>query len=140
MAQNLSTLTALATRIAKSAELIDSFLKENQLSEPSFEADGPKNFPVTDKNPDILAARDELIDCTQELRDLVVGPTDTIKWRTMVVCMPRLSSLSHVLTSARITPSQQASKPFTALRSPRLFRWKAKSPLKTSPKPPASPR
>ncbi|KAH7376879.1 S-adenosyl-L-methionine-dependent methyltransferase [Plectosphaerella cucumerina] len=84
MAQNLSTLTALAARIAKSAEVIDSFLKENQLPEPSFEADGPKNFPVTDKNPEILAARDELIDCTQELRDLVVGPTDTIKWRTMV--------------------------------------------------------
>lgn len=142
MAQNLSTLTALAARIAKSAEAIESFLKENQLPEPSFEADGPKNFPVTDKNPEILAARDELIDCTQELRDLVVGPTDTIKWRTMVVRVYlACCSFSCVLTQlARTILSRQASKLSTVSRSPRPSRWKATSVSQTYPRPLDSPR
>lgn len=85
MSQPPPSLTLLAERISKSTETIESFLKDKQLPAPSFDADGPKTFPATDENPDILAARDELIDCTQELRDLVVGPTDTIKWRTMTV-------------------------------------------------------
>lgn len=115
MAQDLSTLTALAARIAKSAETIESFLEANKLPAPSFEADGPKTFPVTDGNPEIMAARDELIDCTQELRDLVVGPTDTIKWRSMVVRVPASSRIgtlhieySHERQDHTLTASLQA--------------------------------
>jgi hypothetical protein len=110
---SLSALSALADKISKSAKTIEKFLQENNLPEPSFDADGPKAFPVGDQHPEILAARDELIDSTQELRDLVVGPTDTIKWRTMTVCRLRADSLRHppLLTIDRTTPSRLAYRP-----------------------------
>jgi hypothetical protein len=85
MAELPIPLSAVAAMISKNTRIIESYLQENMLPRLSFYPDGPKIFPADDKHPDILHARNELIDLTQELRQLVMGPTDTIKERIMVV-------------------------------------------------------
>ena len=46
MAQSPVSLTALADKISKTAQIIESYLRENKLTEPSFDPDGPKTFPA----------------------------------------------------------------------------------------------
>ncbi|KAJ5673631.1 hypothetical protein N7507_002758 [Penicillium longicatenatum] len=81
--QSSVSLTELAKSILEDAQALDSFLSSHNLPQPSFAADGVKDFPVGPEHADIHVIRHRLIDVTKELRDLVVGPKDTIKWMIM---------------------------------------------------------
>ncbi|GLI78315.1 hypothetical protein PoHVEF18_006626 [Penicillium ochrochloron] len=83
--QSSLSLTELAKSILEDAQTLDSFLSSHNLPQPSFAADGVKDFPVGTEHADIHVIRHRLIDATKELRDLVVGPKDTIKWMIMNV-------------------------------------------------------
>ncbi|KAJ5535674.1 hypothetical protein N7513_008860 [Penicillium frequentans] len=81
--QSSLSLTELAKSILEDAQILDSFLSSHNLPRPSFAADGVKDFPVGTEHADIHVIRHRLIDATKELRDLVVGPKDTIRWMIM---------------------------------------------------------
>lgn len=91
--QSSLSLTELAKSILEDAQTLDSFLSSHNLPQPSFAADGVKDFPVGTEHADIHAIRHRLIDATKELRDLVVGPKDTIKW--MIMNVSSLKSENH---------------------------------------------
>jgi hypothetical protein len=79
------SLTKLAESILANSKVIESFLFTNNLPQPSFDANGPKNFPVGVEHTEIYNARNALVDATKELRDLVIGPRDTLNWMAINV-------------------------------------------------------
>lgn len=83
--QSSLSLTELARSILEDAQTLDIFLSSHNLPQPSFAADGVKDFPVGTEHAEIHIIRHRLIDATKELRDLIVGPKDTIKWMIMNV-------------------------------------------------------
>jgi hypothetical protein len=89
---SLSRLTELAQMIAKETETLDKYLKESGCSTPSFDINAPMDFPILPD--DIKKTRQTIIDCTQELRDLVVGPTEGIRWMTWDVSWSFYPSIS----------------------------------------------
>ena len=91
--QSSPSLTELAKSILEDAQTIDSFLSSHNLPQPSFAADGVKDFPVGTDHADVHAIRHRLIDATKELRDLIIGPKDTIKW--MIMNVSNLNTVNH---------------------------------------------
>ncbi|KAH8812830.1 S-adenosyl-L-methionine-dependent methyltransferase [Xylogone sp. PMI_703] len=83
MAKSSISLTQLAKDILANAQKIEDFLASNNLPQPSFNAEDAEDFPVALEHAEIHKARYALIDATRELRDLVVGPLDTLKWMIM---------------------------------------------------------
>lgn len=79
------SLVQLAKSILEDAQTIENFLTANDLPQPAFDLAGPKEFPVGVENTEIHATRHRLIDSTKELRDLIIGPKDSIKWMIMNV-------------------------------------------------------
>jgi hypothetical protein len=73
-----SSLIALAATITRETETLNKYLIANNLPSPSFDVSTPANFPKL--SPEAKKAREEIIRATLELRDLVVGPEDTIRW------------------------------------------------------------
>jgi hypothetical protein len=87
-----SRLTELAQMIAKETETLDKYLKESGCSTPSFDINAPMDFP--NLPDDIKKTRQTIIECTQELRDLVVGPTEGIRWMAWDVSWSLYPSIS----------------------------------------------
>lgn len=73
-----SALIELARIIAREADKVDAYLVQNNIAVPSFEPDGLADFPHLPE--DIQSSRQELVRATTELRDLVVGPTESLRW------------------------------------------------------------
>lgn len=73
-------MVALAQKISKETENLEAYFKANGLALPSFDVDAASDFP---KLPDdIKKSRQEIIFATKELRDLAVGPRESIRWGT----------------------------------------------------------
>jgi len=73
-----SSLIELAATITREAEKLNNYLKESGDPFPSFDVDGPSNFP---KLPDeIQKSREEVWRATNELGQLVTGPTEILRW------------------------------------------------------------
>lgn len=85
MAHSTLSLVQLAKSILANAQIIEAHISSNNLPQPSFNSDGPKDFPVNTAQTEIHAARHALIDATNELRDLIIGPTDKLRWMIMNV-------------------------------------------------------
>ncbi|KUJ09465.1 S-adenosyl-L-methionine-dependent methyltransferase [Mollisia scopiformis] len=73
-----SQLIELAGIITRETEKLDRFLKQSGSAQPSFDVDGPTNFPKM--SDEMKSARDEVVRATRELGDLVAGPTENIRW------------------------------------------------------------
>ncbi|KAK2757998.1 hypothetical protein FQN54_004404 [Arachnomyces sp. PD_36] len=76
--EDTPALTTLADSIKESASTLQSLLTENQLPQPSFSANGRRDWTDAQFLPDVLAARSSLIDAAEALLKLAVGPTDTL--------------------------------------------------------------
>ncbi|CZR63074.1 related to sterigmatocystin 7-O-methyltransferase precursor [Phialocephala subalpina] len=76
--RSTSQLIELAGIITRETEKLDKYLKDNGSPQPSFDVDGPANFPKLDE--DMKKAREEVVRATKELGDLVAGPTESIRW------------------------------------------------------------
>lgn len=98
--QSSPSLTELAKSIVEDAQVIELFLSSHNLPQPSFTADGVEDFPVGTEHAHIHAIRHRLIDTTQALRDLIIGPKDTIKW--MIMNVSNLSSVTHDISNTSI--------------------------------------
>ncbi|KAI0015114.1 S-adenosyl-L-methionine-dependent methyltransferase [Xylariomycetidae sp. FL0641] len=72
-----SDIVELATRIASNTSKLHAFLESRGLPPPSFAVDGPLESQVPpDDEPEIEAARRAIVDDTEDLRCLVLGPRD----------------------------------------------------------------
>ncbi|TVY52463.1 O-methyltransferase gsfB, partial [Lachnellula cervina] len=73
-----NSLVQLAATITRETEKLDRYIKESGAPAPSFDIDGPLDFP---KLPDeIKTAREEIVRATRELGDLVTGPREGVRW------------------------------------------------------------
>lgn len=73
-----ANMVALSQKIAKETEKLEAYMKENGLVMPSFEVDAADDFPKLPE--EIQKSRLEIIHATKELRDLAVGPRESVRW------------------------------------------------------------
>ncbi|KAE9993411.1 hypothetical protein EG327_005182 [Venturia inaequalis] len=73
----LSELTAI---ISTNTKTIEQYLANNDLPPLSFDVDAAKDFPVPSTNDEIQKARRAVVNATQELHDLMVGPREHLRW------------------------------------------------------------
>ncbi|KAH7018391.1 O-methyltransferase-domain-containing protein [Microdochium trichocladiopsis] len=69
-------IVALSQRIASNTAKLNEFLEANGLPTPSFDVDGPLDHSIPEDAAEIHAARAAIVDDTQELRRLVLGPKE----------------------------------------------------------------
>lgn len=93
-APSATSLIELAATITKNAENLERYLKANDLPTPSFEPNAMKDFPRLPEH--MQCVRAEVVRATRELSDLVVGPTEMLRWMSWDV-----SSLSARLILGR---------------------------------------
>jgi hypothetical protein len=70
-----SRIAELASAVAQHTNHVDSYLAENNLPHPSFDADGPVELGLP---ADIEQSRIAALQASQELHDLLQGPRDLI--------------------------------------------------------------
>ena len=87
-----SRLVELAHTITRETEKLDKYLRESGSAMPSFDVDAPMDFPILPE--EMQRARQKVVETTKELGDLVVGPTEGVRWMAWDV-----SSLSSRYTS-----------------------------------------
>ncbi|KAF2087636.1 S-adenosyl-L-methionine-dependent methyltransferase [Saccharata proteae CBS 121410] len=75
-----SRLAALTQVIATETRKIEQYFAANALPVLSFDAGAPLDFPVPASNVEIQRARRAVVNATQELHDLMVGPRESIRW------------------------------------------------------------
>ncbi|KAL2783139.1 O-methyltransferase-domain-containing protein [Aspergillus keveii] len=105
-------LTQLARRILQYAEDLDTFYASNNLPLPSFSADAPHSFHADiTTHPEIHNTRHSLIDATKELRDLIIGPRDTLKW--MIMNDHTLAASLHVISHFNVAQAVPLTGPIS---------------------------
>jgi hypothetical protein len=80
-----SSLIELTDIISENTKKIDYYFAANHLPKLSFKPDAPLAFPVSNTNKEIQDARRLVVNATQELHDLMVGPRETIRWMSWSV-------------------------------------------------------
>ena len=73
-------LTELSTLIAQKTAQIESYLDAKGLPLPSFDANAPVELGIAREDEDVQKIRIELLDLIKELRDLITGPTDLVRY------------------------------------------------------------
>ena len=73
-----SLLVKLSHIIAVETAKVDDYLRANNIPTPTFDADGHADFPRLLE--DIQKSRQEIVRATNELKDLIVGPTESMRW------------------------------------------------------------
>ncbi|QPH10860.1 hypothetical protein C2857_002365 [Epichloe festucae Fl1] len=72
-------LTRISRQIGENTQILTEGLHARGLSAPSYEAEGPPDFPLTGSDAKTLKARQQVLSLTKELRDLVLGPREALK-------------------------------------------------------------
>ena len=70
-----ASISELADSIKANANILEEFLKTNNLPTPSFGVNGPASIPIPTNELKVLEARGAIVSAAQELRNLVLGPT-----------------------------------------------------------------
>ena len=73
-----SYIVELATIITDNTRIVDEYLKSKKLPTLSFDVDTPATIPIPPHEVDVLAAQDKVISTTQELHNLIKGPTEML--------------------------------------------------------------
>lgn len=73
-----TSMTTLANTISKETAKLEKYMKENGLPMPSFDVDAADDFPKLPE--DMQKSRLEIIHATKQLRDLTVGPRESLRW------------------------------------------------------------
>lgn len=77
-----ASIMELAARIGENTAKVSEYLAAHGLPEPSFAVDGPSRSMIPPEAADIEAARVVVIDATQQLRSLMLGPFEYITTHT----------------------------------------------------------
>ncbi|KAF1841298.1 S-adenosyl-L-methionine-dependent methyltransferase [Cucurbitaria berberidis CBS 394.84] len=83
-------IVKLSSIIASNTTTLNNFLVENNLPEPSFEADALWALPIPDDNVDVKAARIAIIDSCIELQALVTGPKELLRYDAVAYVSVRI--------------------------------------------------
>lgn len=75
---NGATMTELADKISRETAKLEKYMKENGLPMPSFDVNAADDFPRLPE--EIQQSRLEIVDATKQLRDLTVGPRESVRW------------------------------------------------------------
>jgi hypothetical protein len=75
-----SRMLELTEIIAANTKKVDEFFRAEGMPDLSFNVDAPGDFPVLSSNTEIQQARRAIVNATQELHDLMVGPRETVRW------------------------------------------------------------
>lgn len=70
-----SRITQLAALVATNTERIDTYLRENELVHPSFDASGPVDLGLPQE---LEMCRRQLLSAAEELQELMQGPRGTL--------------------------------------------------------------
>lgn len=73
-----TSMTALADIISKETAKLEKYMKENNLPMPSFQVDAADDFPKLPN--DMQRSRLTIMHATKQLRDLTVGPRESLRW------------------------------------------------------------
>jgi hypothetical protein len=72
---SFASISELADSIKANANILEEYLKTNNLPPPSFDVNGPTNITIPTNELKVLKARGAVVSAAQELRNLVLGPT-----------------------------------------------------------------
>ncbi|KAI1264672.1 S-adenosyl-L-methionine-dependent methyltransferase [Xylariaceae sp. FL1019] len=75
-----SRITELSTLIAQKTALINEFFVQNNLPTPSLSTDATPRLPIPDEAHDIHNARTAVIEACSELKALLLGPRELLKF------------------------------------------------------------
>ena len=117
MASGKTKIAELSRLIAENTSIVDEYLTAHALPTPSFDADGPLTVPIPAHEKAIIAAQDVVIASTQELHNLMKGPTEMLMGIGVSVthpCTP-ISLASHI-TRPSIPTMYSVSVPSIATR------------------------
>lgn len=101
-----SPILSLARQITADAEILDSYLKENDLAIPGLSSDSPSDFP--DLPPEIQESRRRIQRNSSKLQWLARGPVETIRWATWGVSLS-LHEAPYKTPSERIPANSNRS-------------------------------
>lgn len=73
-----SQIADLATRIAANTAKVNQYYHDRKLPLPSFETNGPLKSLISPEAEDVEAARQAVIFECQELRSLMLGPSELL--------------------------------------------------------------
>jgi len=76
-----SRMAFLAQKIAKETAALEAALKEASLPPLSFDVDADPDYAAKLPEP-ARRSRQEIIHATKELRDLAIGPRESVRWQT----------------------------------------------------------
>ncbi|KAI1804354.1 S-adenosyl-L-methionine-dependent methyltransferase [Daldinia bambusicola] len=91
MADSQPTLNSLAAKITELSETFTKYLKENNISQPTFAADSPTSY--SNLSPEIFVTRQLLADALSDLWYLSQGPSESI-YNYVHSCIPDAAALN----------------------------------------------
>lgn len=86
-----SRLCELASTISISTSIYNDYLVNNEQPKPSF---SPDTLSKMDLPPDIAKARDTVLEASEELQALILGPVGHLQRQTLDVCEASLRGSS----------------------------------------------
>ena len=98
MSQN--RLEELSSIIAAKTKQISECLTAKSFPLPTFDVNGPSKLPDTAADEELQQARHELINATQELHDLAVGPADGLRFLAWGVRPPTPFGTTYAMPTA----------------------------------------
>lgn len=96
---SVARLTTLSQAIQEKTKLLTKSLSQKGIDAPSFEIEGSSGFPLEKLDLEDKLVRDEIINLSQKLHDLLVGPQDTLKnlaWNVSQVSIESLQYLTRL--------------------------------------------
>lgn len=84
-----SKISELATTISTNTEIVNAYLSEHELAQPSFDADGPLNIAIPDHENVVKKAQAKVVSATLELHNLMKGPASALM--SIAVSVPRIA-------------------------------------------------
>jgi hypothetical protein len=85
----MPSIQSLSENIAKNTALVEQWLTTKNAKALSFEQDADEEFPSTAGEAEVEAARLAILDDTQTLHDLVLGPGEVLRricWGVSSAC------------------------------------------------------
>ena len=93
-----SRIAILASAIANNTAIFDEYLLSHNLPTPSFEPNAPLKYNLP---PDIAKSRQLVLEATDELQHLLMGPIDVLT--SNVVCLSVSATIYFSHTRSRLS-------------------------------------
>lgn len=80
------SFTDLGNEILSHCKVLDAHIEANSLPKPSLGHGGPLEFPMSSSTAqEVIQARQFILDATQKLQGLTLGPAALLVWQSLTV-------------------------------------------------------